>query len=79
MVEESNLQLERECEEVEREEDLMQLSIVEIKEIRFKNFRGDNSNSVVEQCERIFNVLDIFWEMDNSAEWNKNVYIFIYE
>ena len=48
MVEESKLQLEWECEEVERKEDLMQLSIVEIKEIRFENSRGDNSDSVFE-------------------------------
>ena len=79
MLEERNLQLEGECEEVERKEDIMQLSIVEIKEIRFENSRGDNCNSVVKQWERRFNVLDIFLEMENSAEWNKNVYIFIYE
>ena len=57
----------------------MQLSIVEIKEIRFENSRGDNSNSIFKQEERCFNVFDIFWEMENSVDWTENVCIFIYE
>ena len=57
----------------------MQLSIAEIKEIRFGNSRGSNNNFVAERWERSFNVLDIFWEMERSGEWNENVYVCIYE
>ena len=48
-------QLEGDYKEVERKEDLMQLSIVEIKEIRSENSEDDNSKSVVEKWERHFN------------------------